>query len=173
VSRSDVRAAIAAFLASANIVGLQNVYQALPMFRSGELLNLGADNAAGAYAWIELGQSEETRISVPAKYPGYTGSGDKTVHYPVTVIVEYQYLIPQQLNSQLSPDDWVLAEDAILQGIKDRIHSDPTLGANGTIFAAAQEPNSLRIDPDSPVLEPGKVMSVHGIEFRVTEVIQA
>lgn len=173
MSRATVRAAIAAFLAESAVPGLQAVYQAMPIFFSGERLDLGADNASGAFCWVELGQSEETRWSVPAAYPGYAGSGDKGVHYPVTIVVEYQYLIPAQTSSVVSPDDWVLSEDAILQGIKDRIHQDPQLGAPGVIFAASQEPGGLRVTPDDPVLESGKVLSVHGIEFRVTEVIQA
>ena len=42
------------------------------------------------------------------------GSGDKAVHYPVQLVVEYQYLIPQQLSAPVSPDDWVTGEDVIL-----------------------------------------------------------
>lgn len=173
MSRATVRAAIASFLAGANINGLQTVYQAMPMFNTGELLNLAADNAAGAFAWVEMGQSTETRWSVPAKYPGYTGSGNKAVHYPVVIVVEYQYLIPPQLDTVVPVDDWIHAEDVILQALKDRLHEDPTLGVPGVIFAATQEDGSLAVSEDDPVLEPGKIMSVHTIGFRVTEVIQA
>lgn len=172
MSRATVRAAIADFLAGANIAGLQTVYQAMPMFNAGELLNLTAASAAGGFAWVEMGQSTEVRWSVPAKYPDYTGSGDKAVHYPVTIVVEYQYLIPPQLDAVVPADDWVHAEDALLQALKDRLHEDPTLGAPGVIFAATQEIGSLAVSEDGPVLESGKILSVHGISFRVTEVIQ-
>lgn len=173
MSRTTIRAAIADFLAAANITGLQKVYQAKPTFFAGELLDLSADNASGAFCWVEFGVSDETRWSNPAPYPGYSGSGDKGIHYPVSIVVEYQYLIPEQLDAPVSPDDWVHAEDAILQGIKDRIHSDATLGATGVVFGASQEPSGLRVSEDDPVLASGKVLSVHTIEFRVTEVIQA
>ena len=173
MSRATVRAAIAAFLSGANITGLSKVYAAKPTFFSGEQLNLGADGGSAAWAWLELGDSSETRWTVPAQYPGQSGAGDKGVHYDVAVFVDYQYTIPQQTTSVVSPDAWVTAEDAILQALKDRIHSDPQLGAPTLILAAAQENNALRVSPDNPRLESGKVLSLHAIEFRVTEVIEA
>jgi hypothetical protein len=173
VSRGAVRAAVATFLSGANIPGLQKVYKAKPTIFSGEQLDLAALGGAAAWAWVEFGDSSEDRLSVPAQWPGQNGAGDKAVHYPVVVIVEYQYAIPQQVTPPVPPDDWVTAEDAILQAIKDRIHSDPALGAPALILASAQESNALRISPDNPVLESGKVLSLHAIEFRITEVIQA
>lgn len=173
MSRAAVRTAIAAFLSGANISGLQKVYKAKPTFFSGEQLDLAALGGSAAWAWIEFGDSSEERWSVPAQWPGQSGAGDKAVHYPVMVIVEYQYAIPQQSTPMVAPDDWVSAEDVILQAIKDRIHSDPALGAPALILASAQENGGLRISPDNPVLEPGKVLSLHAIEFRITEVVQA
>lgn len=174
MSRTTVRAAIASFISGAGITGLQAVYKAKPTFFPGELLRLSADNGSGAFAWVDLGHSDEDRWSAPASYPGYTGAGDKGVHYAVQLVVEYQYLIPQQTSAPVSPDNWVTAEDAILQAIKDRIHSDPQMGTDGTVvFAAGQNQNGLAVSPDDPVYEAGKVLSIHGIDFRVTEVIQA
>lgn len=173
MSRLAVRSAVAAFLAGAAVPGLQKVYEGYPWFTPGETLDLAALGGSAAFAWVEVGESSETRWSVPASYPGYTGSGNKGVHYPVVVIVEFQYLIPQQVFPPVNPDAWTVPEDGIIQGIKDRIHSDPTLGAPAVIFSAAQEPNGLRVSPDNPVFEPGKVLSTREIDFRVTEVIQA
>lgn len=173
MSRATVRAAIAAFLDGAGITGLSKVYEAKPWFFSGEQLNAAADGGAAAWAWVELGDSSEDRWTVPALYPGQSGAGDKGVHYDVAVFVDYQYTIPQQTSAPVSPDAWVGPEDVILQGLKDRIHSDPQLGAPTLILAAAQENNALRISPDNPRKESGKVLSLHAIEFRVTEVIQA
>ena len=173
MSRDAVRTAIATFLSGANITGLSNVYKAKPTFYTGEQLDLAALGGAAAWAWVELGDSSETRWSVPAQYPGQSGAGDKAVHYPVAVFVDYQYLIPQQTTPPVSPDAWVTPEDVILQAIKDRIHSDPQLGAPTLILAAGQEPGGLRVSPDNPRLESGKVLSLHVIEFRVTEVIEA
>jgi hypothetical protein len=173
VSRATIRTAVASFLAGANITGLQKVYSGLPMFFAGEQLQLSAAGGAGAFAYVELGESTEQRWSLPALYPGQSGSGDKGVHYEALILVVYQYLIPQQVSAPVSPDAWSTAEDAIVQGLKDRIHSDPQLGAPSVIFTAAQGPGGLRVSSDEPVFEPGKVLSTRAIEFRITEVIQA
>lgn len=173
MSRGTVRTAVATFLAGANITGLQKVFSGLPIFFPGEQLNLSADGGAGAFAYVEVGESTEQRWSVPALYPGQTGSGNKGVHYDALIIVEYQYLIPVQTSAPVSPDSWSNAEDVIIQGIKDRIHSDPQLGAPTVIFTAAQGPGGLAVSPDDPVIEAGKVLTTREITFRITEVIQA
>lgn len=173
MSRGAVRTAVATFIAGANIAGLAKVYKAKPAFFSGEQLDLGANGGTGAWAWVDLGESSETRWSVPAQYPGQSGAGDKGVHYDVSIVVAYQYAIPQQITPAVPPDDWATAEDVIIQAIKDRIHSDPQLGNPALILAAGQESNGLRVTADNPLLEPGKVISMHAVYFRITEAIQA
>ena len=173
MSYDTVRAALASFLTAANIPGVAKVYQSEPWYSPGETLDLAALGGSGAFVWIEMGEADEERWAVPASYPGYTGSGIKAVHYPVSLIVEYQYLIPQQTFPPVAPDGWVTSEGAILQALKDRIHSDPTLGAPTVVFQAAQEPGALKTSPDAPVFEPGKVLSTREITFRITEVVQA
>lgn len=173
MSRATIRTAVATFLAGASIPGLQKVFSGLPVFFAGEQLKLSADNGAGAFAFVDVGESTEQRWSFPAMYPGQSGSGNKGVHYEAIIVVEYQYLIPQQTSAPVSPDAWSNAEDAIIQGIKDRIHSDPQLGAPTVIFQAAQGRNGLSVSPDYPVFEAGKVLSTREITFQITEVIQA
>lgn len=179
MSRSDVRLAVAAFLAGAGITGLARVYKGKPTLVPGELMNLVSDSGSGAIAWVHLAESDEDRWALPAQYPGQAG-GIKAVHYIVSIFVYYQYLIPSATqDTTVSPDDWVDAEDAILQGIKDRIHSDPQLGTGptgtgaGTVFTAAQEQGTLKVTSDEPLLESGKVFGWHAIDFRATEVIRA
>lgn len=179
MSRADVRAAVAAYLAGGGIPGLQQVYEAMPTIVYGELVDLSVEGGAGAVAWLHLGESEEDRWAFPSKSPIMPG-GIKKVGYPIAIMVAFQYLIPSdQLDPPISPDAWVKVEDAIIQGIKDLIHADPQLGTGptgtgtGVIFEAAQLPGSLRISPDDPQLDSGKVISYHSIEFPVTEVIQA
>jgi hypothetical protein len=178
VSRGDVRLAIAQFLAEAPIPGLQKVFKAMPTFIDGSLFNLIAAGGSGAIAWLHLAPSDETRWSLPGPTPTIGAPGIKGLHYDVMVMVAYQYLVPSAgTDPTVEPDDWVDAEDAILEGIKARIRSDATLGTggpsgSGVIWSAAQNPNGLTIGPDEPVLEDGKVISWHEIVFRVTEVIQ-
>lgn len=173
MSRATVRTAIATFLSGANITGLVAVYQTMPMFFSGEQLAKAADGPISAWAWIDLAESSEERWSVPAMWAGRNSSGDKGVHYEVAVILEYRYQTQQGIATPVSPDAWVQGEDAIIQGILDRIHSDAALGAPAVILAAAQERGSLRVSGDNPIVEPGVVLSTHSIEFRVTEAIEA
>lgn len=173
MSRATVRAAVATFLQGANITGLNGIYKAEPRFYAGEQLDAAADNGVAAWAWVDLGDSDETRLSVPAQWPGQSGAGDKAVHYEVAIIVQYQYLVPQQTQAPVPPDAWVDGEDAIVQAIKDRLHSDPALGAPTVILASGQENRGMHVTGDSPVIDPGKVLSTRAISFRITEIIQA
>lgn len=168
MSIATVRAAVTTYLQGASIAGLNRVYAAYPWFIDGETFNLASNLGNGAVAYVHLTDSEETRWTVPAVL------GEKGVHYEVAVIVAYQYLIPSaDVDVTLSEDDWVNPLDVILQGIKDRIHADPQLGAPETVFLAAQTPRSLRVHSDMPRRLPGKILSWHAVEFQLTEVITA
>lgn len=174
MSRATVRAALAAFLQGADIPGLHGMYGAEPVFYAGEQLNAGAEDGVAAWAWVVLGDSSEERWSVPAQWPGQDGAGDKGVHYDAAIMVMYQYLIPSaQVTPAVAPDAWVDGEDAIIQAIKDRLHSDPALGAPAVVLVSGQNRGDMRVSGDDPRFEPGKVVSVKAIEFRITEVIQA
>lgn len=171
MSRRTVRAAIQTYLQGGlpGIVGLQRVYRAMPWFVDGVIaFNHVANLGNGAYAFINLTRSDETRKAVPAV------QGIVSVHYDVTIVVCYQFLIPSAvIDPTITEDEWVDACDDILQGIKNRIHADPNLGSPGTIFLAAQTPRTLTINSDDPRLESGAVYSWHTIDFQVTEIIQA
>lgn len=173
MSRGGVRAAIAAYLnaGAPGIPGLQKVYQAKPWWVDGATgFKLSANGGSGAFAYLHLNNSEETRWSVP------WNGGDIGVHYDWHLVVVYIYEIPSaSQDTAVSEDSWVLAIDAILQGVKDWIHADPTLGTHDTrvIFNAGQTPNALKTTSEEPLKSAGRIYSWHVIEFRVTEVIQA
>lgn len=168
MSIATVRAAVTTYLQDAVIPGLNRVYAAFPWYIDGETFNLAANLGNGAIAYVHLADSEETRWTVPAV------QGVKRVHYEVAVIVAYQFLIPSaDVDATMSEDDWVNALDVILQGIKDRIHADPQLGAPATVFLAGQTNNNLRIHSEMPRRLPGKILSWHAVEFQLTEVITA
>lgn len=173
MSRTTVRAVLADFLTGANITGLNGIYKAEPTFFPGEQLDAAAGNGVAAWAWVNLGDSSEERWSVPAQWPGQNGAGDKAVHYDAAIIVQYHYLIPQRTSTPVSPDDWVSGEDAIIQAIKDRLHSDPALGDAGVVLVSGQGRGDMRVSGDNPLMEPGKVLSTRVIEFGITEAIQA
>jgi hypothetical protein len=173
VSRATVRAAIAAYLnaAAPAIPGLQHIYQAKPWWVDGATgFRLSANGGSGAFAYLHLVASEETRWSVP------WNGGDIGVHYDFHLVVVYIYEIPSTSQATaVSEDAWVGPVDTILQGIKDAIHADPTLGTTSTkvIFNAGQTPNPLKTSSEQPLKSSGRLYSWHVIEFRVTEVIQA
>jgi hypothetical protein len=171
VSRKTVRAAIQAYLVAGlpGIPGLNRVYRAAPWFADGSVIfNLSAELGNGAWAFLNLAHSKDTRKTVPAVL------GTTFVHYDVSIVVCYQFLIPSaMIDTTITEDMWVDACDDILEGLKALIHADPNLGHPGTIFLAAQTPDSLQINSDDPRLEPGKVYSWHTVDFQVTEVIQA
>lgn len=170
MSRRTVRAAIQAYLVAGlpGIPGLNRVYRAQPWWVDGSVFNLAANAGNGAFAYLHLTHSDETRVSVPAV------QGTTLVHYDVFVVVCYQFEIPSAaVDTTITEDSWVDACDDILQGIKDRIHADPNLGAPEVIFLAAQTPKKLTIDSDEPRVTAGKVYSWHTVNIQVTEVIQA
>lgn len=174
MSRATVRATLATFLQGANITGLHGVYKAKPTFYDGSNLDAAALNGSAAWAWVVLGDSSEDRLSVPAQWPGQAGAGNKAVHYEAAIVVEYQFLIPSaQIASPTPPDAWVDGEDAIIQALKDRLHSDPSLGTAAVVLASGQENRGMQVTGDEPLLEPGKVVSIKAISFRITEIIQA
>ena len=175
MSRATVRAALATFLQGANITGLNGVYKAKPTFYDGARLDAAANvNNGVAWAWVDLGDSDEDRLSVPAQWPGQSGAGNKAVHYEAAIVVEYTYLIPSaQIATPVSPDAWVDGEDTIIQAIKDRLHSDPALGNASVVLASGQENRGMHVTGDGPLLEPGKILSIKAISFRIPEIIQA
>jgi hypothetical protein len=144
------------------------VYAAFPWFIDGATFDLAANLGNGAVAYVHLADTEESRLTVPAV------QGEKIVHYEVAVIVAYQFLIPStDVDVTISEDEWVDPLDVILQGIKDRIHADPQLGAPGVVFLAAQTPRSMRVHSEMPRRLPGKILSWHAVEFQLTEIITA
>lgn len=76
-----------------------------------------AGRGMGAYMIVELGSDVETRRTVPAV------TGRKRVTYSATLHVYH-------LAHQPHAEDAEADVDELLDGIKDLIHEDPTLGAN-------------------------------------------
>lgn len=168
MSYTTVRNQIAAFLADPPIVGVQKVFRAPAYYTDGSTWNLGATlTSSGSIVYLHLASDEETRESLPAV------EGLVDVDYNVMVIVAYQYLYASAADEVVSPDAWVDPMDATLQGIKDRIHSDPALGDPTIIKLAAQEPRTLRSRHDLPVRWPGSLVLFTTIEFQATEVVVA
>lgn len=170
MSRRTIRQAVADYLNAGldAIPALQIVYKAMPPWVGGAMaFNLAEGAGHGAFAFLHLADSDETRWAMPYVLASVG------VHYNVQVAVCYVYEIPSAQVTDTYPDDWSDGCDDILQGLKDRIHADPQLGAPGLVFQAAQTPLTLRITSEDPKATAGRVYSWHVLEFQLTEAIVA
>lgn len=162
-----VREAIQAFLLNPSIDGVQYVYKDVPWFLDGAQWDVFDNRGWAAVCSVHLDSSRESRLTLPFAV------GSKHVEHNVGIIIQYQYLIPDQFAQGEFEDAWVTGLDAIVDGIKDRIRSDYTFGAVNIIWQAGQSTDDIRITRDVPVRDAGRVISWNVIEFTVTEIIQA
>lgn len=173
MSSASVRAAVASWIEGGGIAGLNSVYRAQPWFVDGQKWDLSAQLGSGAVGFVHIVEETERRLTIPAEGPANTSGvvGEKMVTYTVGFVVLYQYLIP---TNPASEDVWTDPLDALLEGVKARLRSDPQLGTGGSpIFQAAQDPGDCRIMRDLPRRTSGAVMSWNVIEFHADELIQA
>ena len=162
-----VRKAVRDYLRTANITGLQSVYLDVPWFIDGARWDVYDTNGWAAVAAVHLNSSMESRITMPWK------DGSKQVNHTVAIILQYQYLIPSQFGYDESEDAWVTGLDSIIDGVKNAIRADYTLGAPDIIFQGGQNNGDIRIIRDVPVVDNGRVIAWNVLEFDVTEIIQA
>lgn len=170
-----VRQAVTQFLATGNIPHLNRVWRAQPTYIDPDNLQLDTDLGSGAVGYVHLARSEETRISIPNR------TGSKAIVYQVGLVLIYQHLIDSaDILPAPQEDDWVLALDETLDGIKARIRSDPTMDSAGVIWQAGEgapitlgTPSDLVITRDLPRRGRGVIHSWNVIEFQVVEIIQA
>lgn len=167
MSYATVRQALVAYFAS--IAGIQTMYRDSPWFLDQAQWGLEADKQWGAVAFLHIDRSSESRITLPA------GTGSKEIEYVVSLVVQYQYLIPSILGNGLREDDWVVGLDTIIDTVKARLRADQTAGTGlgGVIFQVGENPSDITVDQDLPILDVGRVYSLTRVEFNVTEIITA
>jgi len=166
VSTATVRSAIATFFEGASITGLHKVHAAPPYWADGSEWDL-AGGQSGAIAAVHLVADRESRITVPVL------TGQKMVRYHVGLMVFYQWLLPSNTTTPVDEAAWADPLDVIIDGIKDRLRSDPNCGVPATIWQAAQDPDDVTIQRDLPRRLPGKILSWNVVEFSVYEVVTA
>lgn len=166
MSTASVRAAVAGFIQGASIVGLHKVYPAPPYWADGSEWDL-AGSKSGAIAALHLAHDQEERLSVPVL------TGVKLVHYRVGLMVFYQYLLPSNTLTAVEESDWAAPLDVIIDGLKDRLRSDPNCGVPADVWQSAQDRPDLVIQRDLPRRLSGKVLSWNVLEFSVYETVTA
>lgn len=177
-----VRTAVFSWFDTASIPGLQKVYRDVPWYIDGNDWVLTDDAWWGAIGMVHLEDSKETRITL-----GAASGGSKMVDHTVAFVVRYQYEIPANLPDGQEEDAWVTQLDVIIDGVKDRIRSSPTLGTSigneffpgpdtypgGTVWQAGQDPDDIRVTRDMPVFDDGRVWTWTRVDFTVKEIITA
>ena len=168
MSAATVRSAISTFLASPPIPGVTKQFRAVPWYIDGANWNLADNLGNGAVICLHLADDDETRES------GGQVIGLKDTNYVAFLVVLYQYLIPSGTQvPQYQGDEYIDPLDAAIEAIKERLHSDPSMGNPAVIKTSGQEPRDLHVERSLPIRRPGKLLAWNTIRFSVTEVIQA
>jgi hypothetical protein len=178
---ASVRAAIVKFFTDAAITGIQDIYNDEPWFLDGGKWSLKDNGGWGSIAFVHLDTSSEKRLTMGGQNGAGTPTGEVDVLYTVSLVIQYQYLIPTSLPAGTREDAWVAPIDAIVDAVKTRIRSDPTFGtgAGGVIYQAGQGDGSggphIRQTRDLPVTDSqrSKVLNWNRIEFDARSIITA
>jgi hypothetical protein len=139
-----IRAAIVAFMLTPAITGIQDWYNDEPWFLDGGKWALKDNGGWGSIGFVHLDSSSENRIASGGQV--FTGptpnmpTGQKREIFKVSLVIQYQFLIPAQLPTGKREDMWVAPIDQIIVDVKKRIRSDPSFGTGpgGVILQAGQ-----------------------------------
>lgn len=167
MSSAAVRSAVASFFETASITGLNFVHPGPPWWITGSEWDLGKTAGAAAVAAVHLVEDNESRITIPAL------SGQKQVEYLIGLMLFYQYLQPSNSLTPKDPSAWVAPFDVIIDGVKDRLRSDPNCGMPSVVWQSAQDPHDISVKRDLPRVTAGKVLAWCAVEFHVTEIVTA
>lgn len=153
-----VRQAIRDFIAETP--GISNAFRDEPHYVSNDAWYT-EDGTHGTVAYVHLDQESETRLVIT----GFPDAGQQ-ITYTIGIVVLYEYLIP---DDEVSADQWVEGLDDVLDALKARLRSDPSMGAPNLIFNGAQSADSLSISRDLPRKDGGYVRSWNVLQFQVFE----
>lgn len=156
-----VRAALRDYIAPTP--GISQMFKDEPWLVTAEAWETEA-GLPGTVAYVHIDEEQESRLTI-------TGSpvAGKRVDYVVSIVILYQYTIPSDPGSK---DEWVDGLDDLLDALKGRLRSDPTMGTGGAvIWQAGQGEDDLHILRDLPKLNHGKVLSWNALRLQVTEML--
>jgi hypothetical protein len=156
-----VRAALRDFIAPTP--GISQMFKDEPWLVTAEAWET-EDGLPGTVAYVHIDDEHESRLTI-------TGSPEtgKRIDYKVSIVILYQYTIPDEPGSK---DEWVDGLDDLLDALKARLRSDPTMGTGGAvIWQAGQADGDLHITRDLPKLNHGKVLSWNALQMDVTEML--
>lgn len=167
MSSATIRGIVATFFETASIPGLNKVFPAPPYWADGSLWDLNLQTGAGAIAAIHIVEEHEQRLTVPVL------TGSKMIHYELGLMIFYQFLQAQAVAAK-DEAAWSAPLDVIIDGVKDRLRSDPQCGVpGGAVFQSAQDANDVRIRRDLPRISKTKILAWNVVEFAVDEIVTA
>ncbi len=182
MSDRKLRDALVTFLAEPALPGMQKVYRDMPWLLDGGEWNLAAQGGWGAIAYVHIDDAKESRITFGGENGEGMPTGQKRIDYTVSIVVAYQYVIPTTVPDGQDESAWVDPLDALLDALKDRLRSDPTLGigsaasfADAAVFQAGQNDGDIRLTRDIPRLDrkAARVWSWSRVEFDAVQIITA
>ncbi|QAY16123.1 hypothetical protein SEA_SONALI_10 [Arthrobacter phage Sonali] len=168
MSAKSVRQAIADYLRPTQ--GISKMFRDEPWIVTSEAWTQ-PDGLPGTVAYVHIDREAETRYALAGANPFGIG---KALEYMVSIVVLYQYDIPDQPDDK---DSWVDGLDELLDALKARVRADPTLGTGpgGVIWQAGEGGHmggpDLEVQRDLPKLHHGKVLSWNALQFKVTEMV--
>ena len=167
MSAADVRDATLSWFAPPNVMYLNALYKAEPIFASGKDWQLDQGVGFGAMGYLHISDEREIRIGDGGAYGGI-----KAITYNVALVSLYRYVVANN-NPDDGPDAWVDGLDALLENIKARARADRTWGTGdtGVIWQAGEgdegDSADIRITRDLPKRSSTKVESWQVVEFTV------
>ena len=163
---AGVRQAVQAWFDAPAVQGLNRVYAAMPWWAGGDQWDIGLNGGWGAIGYVHITDEHETRIA----YGGIPG-GIKQVTYQVGLVLLFKYQIPTQLPAGADESEYVTYLDALIDGVKNRLRQDPTLGtgSKGVVWQAGEGRADVVIRRDLPRRKGQAVQSWQVLEVEVVE----
>jgi hypothetical protein len=160
MSRTTVRADVAAFFQPPTVTGLNKVYTSFPKRIPGGDFRYGQSSGtkSGAVGVVYIAGEREERIAI-----GGATSGKKWVHYTVELHVFCHSI-------ELHAEDAMAFFDTTIDNVKARLRSDRTLGDYPVIFEAGERDLSA-IYGEPKVLNDGASEVWGRVRFEVSEVL--
>lgn len=139
MSRATVRKAIVQSITSAQIPFLARVFPAAPKIAQGEdYYGAQTFGGSGAFAFVHINHESEPQIAT-----GGLQGGAKMLIYEVGLVVRFKSV---KTDNTAYMDDY----DVLIEGIKDQLRVDPTLGSQ--VLISAKEGHGIEVVSDLPVL---------------------
>ena len=147
MTAQSVTDAVVAWFQPPAVVGLNELGPGIPWFEDGSAWRLDSQLGWGAIGFVHRSHESERRIAY-----GGTTSGIKQVVYDVAIVLLFKYLIGRDQDIQNTSQAYVPCLNQLLDGMKDRLRADRTLGTAPGISGLG----GIQIAPGGSILQAGE-----------------